>query len=335
MWLIEFITGHLQGVTLPLDRPLCLTGATESEQPDVLAIPEYWPKETKLLLEPDGEKLYAQGLHYKGIRKLLVANHVYQHQGLAFFVYPQGLRAPRLRRYRLKQYYPLIVICLVLNTILTTGGIVWSQSHQTALIAKYWKQIDTGYIKGDRLYVFDPAVIDGLPQYLSENMTVIEQAEYLRTSQLLVEVVSSDTGLPVRSSITTKKGREQIRVKTGEVDNQVMALLGESGVSFVREGQNWRVSDTELASRVLKAHGLTDIVKRLTSRLDSHERIDTDAFPYAIFLSTQSVRYIYDASNRYWEGSLVPGLGVIQTITREKVVFKDGSKIRVYYIPKQ
>ncbi|MDN4731833.1 hypothetical protein QYZ38_25645 [Vibrio parahaemolyticus] len=95
------------------------------------------------------------------------------------------------------------------------------------------------------------------------------------------------------------------------------------------------MSDPELAARVLKAHGLDSITKHLTSRNDSHERIDSNSFPYAIFFSTQSVRYIYDASNRYWEGSLVPELGVIQAITREKVIFKDGSKTRIYDIPKQ
>ncbi|MBM4903416.1 hypothetical protein HYO34_12025 [Vibrio parahaemolyticus] len=335
MWLIEFITGHLNGVTIPLERSLCLTGATESDQQDVLALPEYWSKDTSLTLEVEGEQLYAQGFHRKGKRKELVANRVYQHQGLVFFLYPQGQRAPRLRRYRLKQYQPLIVMALVLNAFLTSGGIMWWQSHQTALIAKYWKQIESGYIKGDHLYVFDPAALDGLPEYLSANMTVIEPSTYLPTSQLSVEVVSSETGQPLSSSITTKKGRDQIRVHTGEVDNQVMSLLGKSGVSFVKEGQTWYVSDPELAARVLKAHGLDSITKHLTTRNDSHERIDSNSFPYAIFFSTQSVRYIYDASNRYWEGSLVPELGVIQAITREKVIFKDGSKTRIYDIPKQ
>ncbi|MDN4731832.1 hypothetical protein QYZ38_25640 [Vibrio parahaemolyticus] len=83
---------------------------------------------------------------------------------------------------------------------------MWWQSHQTALIAKYWKQIESGYIKGDHLYVFDPAALDGLPEYLSANMTVIEPSTYLPTSQLSVEVVSSETGQPLSSSITTKKG---------------------------------------------------------------------------------------------------------------------------------
>ena len=151
-------------------------------------------------------------------------------------------------------------------------------------------------------------------------------------SQLSVEVVSSETGLPVASSLTTKKGRDQIRVDIDVVDNQVMSLFGQSGVSFVKEGQSWRVSDIDRATLVLKTHGLGDIAKRLKSRNDSHERIKADAFPYAIFYSTQSVCYIYDASNRYWKGSIVPNLGVIQAITREKIIFKDGPKIRIYYI---
>lgn len=212
---------------------------------------------------------------------------------------------------------------------------MWWQAHQTTLIADYWKQIDSGYIKGHRLYVYDETVLNGLPKYLSANMTVIKNEKYLRMSQLSAEIVSSDTGLPVDYSFTSKKGRDQIRVHTGEVDHQVMSLFGQSGVGFVKDGQSWRVSDTERATLVLKRHGLGDIAKRLKSFDDSHERIEADAFPYAIFYSTQSVRYIYDTSSRYWEGSLVPNLGVVQAITREKVIFKDGPKTRIYYIQNQ
>lgn len=335
MWLFEIISGHLNGVTLPLEKSLCVTGSTESDQQDVLPVPEYLSKDKSFTFDFDGEQLYAQGFYRKDRRKRLIANRVYQYQGLTFFVYQQGQRAPRLRRYRFKQYQPLILISLVLNIILTTGGVMWWQAHQTTLIADYWKQIDSGYIKGHRLYVYDETVLNGLPKYLSANMTVIKNEKYLRMSQLSAEIVSSDTGLPVDYSFTSKKGRDQIRVHTGEVDNQVMSLFGQSGVSFVKDGQSWRVSDTERATLILKRHGLGDIAKLLKSFDDSHERIEADAFPYAIFYSTQSVRYIYDTSSRYWEGSLVPNLGVIQAITREKVIFKDGPKTRIYYIQNQ
>ncbi|EKO3870279.1 hypothetical protein P0E20_004272 [Vibrio harveyi] len=334
MWLIEFITGHLNGVTIPLESSLYLTGSTESELENVLALPEYLSEDTSLTLEVEGEQLYAQGFFHKGKRKVLVANRVCQYKGLVFFAYPQGKRAPKLRRYRLKQYQLLVVISLVLNALLSIGGVLWWQSHQTALIAKYWKQIDSGYVKGDHLYVYDPAVLEKLPHYLSANMTVIAPSTYLSTSQLSVEVVSSETGQTLPSSITTKKGRDQIRVHTKVVDNQIMSLFGQSGVSFVKKGQAWEVSDFELASRVLKAHGLDRIAKHLKVRNDDYERIDSNSFPYGIFFSTHSAGYIYDAANRYWEGSLVPKLGVIQTITREKVVFKDGLTTRIYGIPK-
>lgn len=335
MWLIEFITGNLNGVTLPIECSLCLTGADETNTSDVLTLPEYWSKDTFLKLELDGDELYVQGFYRNEKRVRLVRNRVYQFNGLAFFVFIKGQRAPKLHRYRFKQYQFVLVFGLVLNTILTTAGIVWWQEHQGELIASYWKQIGSGYIKGDHLYVYDPKVVDSLPEYLTSNITVVKSAKYSRTSQLSVEVVSSDTGEPVSSSIIPEKGRDQIRVQTQELDNKVMSLLGKAGISFVKEGKIWHVSNIELAERVLKTHRLDSILKYLQPRNDSYELVNADDFPYAIFFSTRSGRYIYDANNRYWEGSLVPGLGVLKSITREKVIFGDGRKTRIYHIPKQ
>lgn len=335
MWLIEIIGGNLNGVTLPFEKSLCLTGSTGAAQKDVLPVPEYLSKDKSLTFDFDGEKVSVYGFYRNERLKRLTENRVYQYQGLTFFVYQQGLRDPSLRRYRFKQFQPLLLTTLLLNTILTTGGLIWWQNHQTTLIGDYWKQIDSGYIKGNRLYVYDETLLNSLPKYLSANMTVIKNKGYLRMSQLSAEIVSSDTGSPVDYSFSSKKGRDQIQVHTSEIDNQVMSLFGQSGFRFAKEDQSWRVSDTEQATLVLKAHGLGDFAKRLKSFDDSHELIDLDSFPYAIFYSTQSVRYIYDTNNRYWEGSVVPNLGVVQAITREKVIFSDGSKTRVYYIPNQ
>jgi hypothetical protein len=103
-------------------------------------------------------------------------------------------------------------------------------------------------------------------------------------------------------------------------------------LSFSKLNGAWLVSDITKAVIVLRANGLQETIPLISARNDSNQVIDSANFPYSIFYSSTSRGYLYDAKYRYWVGSNVPRLGVIQSISRDKVVFKESDQIRVYFI---
>ncbi|MFY2506826.1 hypothetical protein ACN3E9_00520 [Vibrio pectenicida] len=332
MWLIEFVDGHLNAICLPFEQKFTLTGNKDARVQDLLSVPEYFTSGTELSFEVKDKKVQVTGFLRGNKIKRLKANRIYRFKGLSFFVFQEGARQPALRRYRFRQYRLLAAFTFLLNIVFTLALYLGFINHQQSQVATYLDLIGSGYIKDGQLTVFDQNAVNRLPEFLRQNINLVESNEYLRTSRLDIELVSEYSHQPITGRLVSKADRDEIVIDTYERDNQIMALFGGNGLSFTKQDEHWLVSDRAKASQILKSAGLSSVVAQLKSRKDETSIITSSEFPYSIFYSTKSGGYIYDQQGRYWEGSTVPRLGVIQSITRDKVVFKDGQQTRVYLI---
>ena len=62
MWLIEFVEGHLHGVTLPIEPKLVITGSKEGIDLETLYVPEALPTSVRWELFNDGNGIAIRGL---------------------------------------------------------------------------------------------------------------------------------------------------------------------------------------------------------------------------------------------------------------------------------
>lgn len=333
MWLIEFVEGHLHGVTLPIEPKLIITGSNEGIDSETLYVPEALPTGVRWELFNDGNGIAIRGLKKGDKSKKLRAGRIYRLRGIAFFVYLQGKRQPQWMSYRTRKYRAIIILTLLLNIGLGIGIAMAYQANQDALMAERFTLLNGSYIKNGKLKVPNSAVFTALPPAWQVNADVVEGgANFSHLSQPVVEVVSSYSKLPVSHKVIENTDRDQIQVETFEADNRIMAMLGEYGLSFNKVKDTWFVSDSAKAAIVLRANGLQEIIPFILARNDNTQVIDSANFPYSIFYSSTSRGYLYDDKYRYWVGSDVPSIGVIQSISRDKVVFKDRDQTRVYFI---
>lgn len=332
MWLIEFVEGHLQGVILPIEPKLVITGSNEGIDSDTLYVPEALPAGACLAFFNDGNGIVIKGIKKADKSKKLRAGHVYRMRGIAFFVYQQGKRNPQLMSYRTRKYSALIMLSLLLNIGLGVGISKAYQVNQDAQLAERFTQLNGSYIKNGKLKVPNISAYAALPLAWQANAELVKGTNFQLLSQPVVEVVSSYSKKPIISKVIENTDRDQIQVETFEADNRIMAVLGEYGLSFNKLNGTWFVSDSAKAIIVLRANGLQESIPFISARNDSTQVIDNADFPYSIFYSSTSRGYLYDDKYRYWVGSNVPRLGVIQSISRDKVVFKDSDQTRVYFI---
>ena len=332
MWLIEFVGGHLHGVRLPLESSLEITGNKESKNLEALIVPEILPTDMTLLFELNGAVPAVKGFNKSHRLKRLSANRVYCFEGLSFFLFKEGSRRPSLRRYRFREYRTLIVSSLLLNILLTGLVFFLFQMQQQSMVVGYLKQLGSGYLKEGKLYVFEEKSLVGLPNSWLSYINLVSKNDYLRASQLTLELVSASSGKPLVSKIIQREGRDQIRVEIDEIDNRVMTLFGQYGISFKKIDNDWFVSDQGIATQLLRESGLHQVLSHVRSREVEEEIIYEKDFPYSIFYSTTAGRYIYNSQVRYWEGSEVPMLGTIKSIKPSKIIFEDGLKKRLFLI---
>ncbi|EOW9491680.1 VPA1351 family putative T3SS effector [Vibrio cholerae] len=330
MWLLEFFSGCVKGVTLPIENKLVLVGSSEIKEDNVVPLAEFLTPEERIELEEQGSTIQAIGLAKKKLT--LVENKIYRYRGLTFCVYRQGKRNPALKRFRLRQFQPLLLVTVAVHLLLAIGGYTFNAARQNQQFGDYLQAIGSGYIKDGQLYTSKLSEVSQLPKYWGNFIHTMSGENYLRASQFNLELVSDYSGKPLKGEITSLADRDQIRVETFELDNRVMAALGKHAISFYKQGEHWFVSDPARAKQVLTDAGLSQTVGTLKSRADGADLITDAEFPYSIFYTSHSGRYLYDELGRYWEGSEVPKLGVIQEISEDRVVFFDGKQTRVYLI---
>lgn len=332
MWLVEFIDGHLHGVILPVEPKLVITGSNKDIDAETLYVPEILPVSTRWEFCNDKNIICIRGTRKNDRLKKLKSGRIYRLRGIAFFVYQEGKRKPQWLSYLARKYQALIMLTLLLNAGLGLGMWMVYQANQYTQIAEHLTQLNGSYVKNGKLKVPNSASFLLLPEALQANAEIVEANNLQILSQPVVELVSSDSKQPVSYKVINKVDRDQIQVETFETDNRVMAVLGEYGLSFNKINDTWFVNDNAKAAIVLRANGLQDIIPSVSVRNDSTQVIDNANFPYSIFYSSTSRGYIYDDKYRYWVGSNVPLLGVIQSISRNKVIFKDRNQTRVYFI---
>lgn len=330
MWLVEFFSGCINGVTLPIENKLVLVGSTESSDENRIPLPEFLSADEHVELEEQGGIILAKGLSKKTLK--LTENKLYRYKGLTLCVYRQGKRNPSLKRFRLKQFQPILVVSVGVHLALALGGYALNEERQAQLFGKYIQVLGSGYIKQGHLYTLQKPDFSELPNAWGKHIQTIEPKGNLQASQFNLELISNYSGKPVKGEVVSLSEHDQIRVETFELDNLVMAALGKHAISFYKDGDHWFVSDPTRAKQVLTDSGLNQMISKLKSRADGAELITDAEFPYSIFYTSHSGKYLYDDSGRYWEGSRVPKLGVIQEISEDRVVFFDGKQTRAYLI---
>ncbi len=330
MWLAEFVEGPLKGVAFPFESTLVFSGNEQSDNDKTVPIPEYLQSDEsfELTLE-NGSPVLKQTSKTLS----LVQNRVFQYKGVSLFVYRKGERNPNLRRYYFKRYRSVLLVTLLAHVSVAIVGYGINNFHQGEEFGDRISAIGSGYISEGVLYVTGKEDVKNLPSSWKNFIKPLASDKYEQVSQFNVAVVSEYSGKPLNMKIVRKDGYDEIRVDTKEDDNHFMALLGRHGISFYRdENDNWYVSDPTKVSELLKGAGLSHMLASVKSRADNAIIIPDDQFPYSIFYSSHSGRYLFDESKRYWEGSEVPKLGVIKSIAQDKVVFFDGEHTRVYLI---
>lgn len=332
MWLIEFTEGHLNGVTIPIESTLVLTGLKETEQGNEVPLPEYLPATTRWEIAVGEGKVVLLGANksQKGIR--LTPNRVYRFKGLNFFVYEQGKRNPKLQWFGFRQYRPLFAFMLMINLVVVAISIHFYGRLVESKLGNVIELIDSGYIYEGKLYIANEQTLKALPKSWQMISFLQNKGSYIPVSQFNIEIISALSGKPLKAEIRSAQGRDQILIDTNEQDLEIMKLLGEQGIQFLKAGNSWLVSDLLKANKLLEKKHLNVVLNPLKLTTDKVEVIPPDKFYFSVFYSTKSKSYIYDKQKKYWQGSSVPNFGIIDKITRDKVVFHDGQHTREYLI---
>ncbi|CAH8190225.1 hypothetical protein MCT03_06895 [Vibrio aestuarianus] len=332
MWLIEFTEGHLNGVTIPIESRLILTGLKEPKQDNEIPLPEYLPATTRWEITVGEGKAVLLGANksQKGIR--LTPNRVYRFKGLNFFVYEQGKRNPKLQWFGFRQYRPLFAFMLMINLVVVAISIHFYGRLVESKLGNVIELIGSGYIYEGQLYVANEQTLKALPKSWQMISHFQDKGNYVPVSQFNIEVISALSGKPVKVEVRAAQGRDQILIETNEQELKIMKILGEQGIKFLKTGDSWLVSNLAKATELLEQHQLNVLLIALKSTTDNVEIIPPDKFNFSVFYSTKSKSYIYDKQKKYWQGSSVPNFGIIDKITRDKVVFHDGQHTREYLI---
>lgn len=69
MWLLEFFSGCVKGVTLPIENKLVLVGREDAKEDNIIPLAEFLTPEERIELEEQSGKVQAVGLSKK--KKLL------------------------------------------------------------------------------------------------------------------------------------------------------------------------------------------------------------------------------------------------------------------------
>ncbi|MDE1265952.1 hypothetical protein [Vibrio aestuarianus] len=332
MWLIEFTEGHLNGVTIPIESRLILTGLKEPKQDNEIPLPEYLPATTRWEITVGEGKAVLLGANksQKGIR--LTPNRVYRFKGLNFFVYEQGKRNPKLQWFGFRQYRPLFAFMLMINLAVVAISLHFYGRLVESKLGNVIELIDSGYIYEGKLYIANEQTFKALPKSWQVISSFQDKGSYVPVSQFNIEIISAISGKPLKAEIRSAQGRDQILIDTNEQELKIMKLLGEQGIQFLKADNSWLVSDLPKATKLLEINHLNAVLNPLKLMADKVEVIPPDKFNFSVFYSTKSESYIYDQQKKYWQGSSVPNFGIIDKITRDKVVFRDGQHTREYLI---
>ncbi|WP_119828776.1 hypothetical protein [Vibrio cholerae] len=332
MILIEFINGALNGIILPIENRLKVTGSTVVDSDNVLSVPELLPYSKSLDFHINDGCAFIS-FDDTNENQAITFNRIYEFSGLCFFIYNEGERAPNYFRHNLARYLPysiclaltIIIISILVNTVIFR--------YEQSAINSFLSSLNGSYIKNGKIYLYEIDNTDflKLPDNIRNNIILLENNDHLRLSNLSVQVVSQESGKVLSAKVVYGKENDKIRVKDNELDLKVMSLLGSKGIQFEKKADIWLISDKKTATSLLSDSGLLYLSNKLV-QISSEETITSDDFLYSIFYSSEVESYIYQGNQRYWVGSYVPSLGTILSIENDKVVFMDNSVKKTFLI---
>ncbi|EMA4781824.1 hypothetical protein U3C50_001538 [Providencia rettgeri] len=331
MKFIEFNDKYNKGVILPIEHNLIIAGGKGKLEKNALRMSECLADNVRLEFKCEGEKIYLLGWRKKPVK--LKCNTIYSVFGMSFFVFTEGERKPKIKINIIKRYFIQMTLFVIFNLILTFFVFYLFKSQQSKSISDLLNNIGSGYIKQGMLYVSEQSIKEEIPFDWKENTQVIDKIGYRRITNLNINVVSKE-GEKIPVELVDKGDYTQVIIDNSEIMLKVMKIFGENGITFKYKNDSWFVDDITKANQLLISSGLEEEMLRLKNMNNKADIIDSASFPYSVFFSSQGRSYIYDPLSRYWVGSLVDNIGRIESISKDKVIFKKGNETKIYYIPK-
>ncbi|AWS50759.1 hypothetical protein [Providencia rettgeri] len=331
MKFIEFDDKYNKGLILPIEHDLIITGAKGKLEKNALRISECLADNVRLEFKFEGEKIYLLGWRKKPVK--LKDNAIYSVFGISFFVFTEGERKPKIKTNIMKKYFTQITLFIVFNLILIFFVFYFFKIQQGKNVYDLLINVGNAYIKQGVLYVSEQSIKEEMPLDWKENTQVIDKVGHQRITNLNIDVVSKEGGkIPIE--LVDKGDYTQVIIDNSEIMLKVMKVFGENGITFKYKNDSWFVDDITKANWLLISSGLEEEMLRLKNMSNKADVIDSASFPYSVFFSSQGRSYIYDPLSRYWVGSFVDNIGRIESISKDKVIFKKGNKTKIYYIPK-
>ncbi|EKT60087.1 hypothetical protein [Providencia sneebia] len=325
MKLIEFIEGSLQGITLPIESKLILTSEEDNLGQNMLSLPGELSAGIVLEFQSQEKNIYLTVSNKKPIK--LIENNIYSISGVKFFIFSEGNRKPKIKKNFLKKYSWMVIMFVLLNLAVTILSLMMIKSYQNNNTENYLNAIGNGYIKNGEIYIFDESIKNSLPADWLDNIKVINPDNYIILSHLNVDIKSKNNN-EIPFEFVDKGEYSEILIDYPEKMINIMKSFGENGITFKYTDNLLLVDNVLRASQLLKSLGYYDEVSRLKLINDDAEIIDAQHFPYAIFFSSQGLSYVYDQQSRYWEGGIIPEIGRIDLIAKDKIIFTQANKKR-------
>ncbi|WP_394201520.1 hypothetical protein [Shewanella waksmanii] len=335
MWLIEFFNGPLKGVVLPIEAGLILSGNEICLKSDnSLYLVELASNQSEWLFTIKNDQVVVAGFSQKKKEKCLKSGFIYESQGVSFFVYKQGEYKCLELTYFFYRFKFGIIVLLLINLVMLSVGAVSFVNYQERSVSNYIDKLSGGFIEDGRLKVYDAALLDELPSGWKSFVEVVDIGELLVLKNPLVEIVSDYSNNKLSADVVETNTYNILKVDTLERDNDIMAAFGKYGVIFERQGGKWLVDNKVKAEYALKESALSWAIPDVQAKGLATTYISKEQFKYSLFYSSEGVKYLYDRNRKYWVGSDVPGLGVIVSISKEKVIFDEGGRANIYIFDK-
>lgn len=329
MWLMEFLDGENRGLILPIETEIYLKNDPESIDNNTLVLSDYSKVKINLEIKNINDAIYLIGLKKKE-RIKLKENKIYNIGSVRFFIYKEGRRNPKINLFYINRYASIAILFIFINITLLFVIFYFLQGAKNKYTLNYFESLDSAYIKNGKLYVFDELIYNNSPADLKNNVIMINN-NYNKVENLSIDVITKNNN-KLKYTVIDNDDYSKIVIDYPEKEMEIMKCFGEMGVAFKHINKTWIVNDIVIAKNALKKAGYPNEILKLD--VGDGKYIDKDNFPFAIFFSNQGESYIYDTQNRYWEGTVVPNLGVLESITNERIIFRKNSINYIYAIHK-
>jgi hypothetical protein len=323
MWYVEFLEGELTGVSLDLSEPLYLCGKVADTTKRELLIPSVLGPTDYLEIKVNEGKPFFDDTICK-------ENYIYTKKGVTCFFYRQSNREPKLNRYKVNTYLPILVLVILINLALSVSGGYLSYIYNNTKLRESLHSLSSAYIKDGTIFKIGGTKED-IPWHLREYVKQMKDVNATYLTQLSYKVVSKETGQEVASKSNSLENYDQIIVDLNEREINIMMALGSKGIRFAKNEEYWLVENVGEARQILLENKISPMPKLQAFDTNGVLILTRSEFPFDVFYSSSLGGYVYNTHSRFWEGSNIPELGTIESITKSAVIIRGNEgQVKMY-----